>query len=293
MQRNITEAIIFLAGALLGCKACEETTSGAASAVTAAASARTPATSEQTPAGGSQTPTTAAASATVSAGGAAVPTLPEWNAAGEVTVKGSSALGCETKIVRDWFRCSCRGKNDSGGTPAGVTVARGGRGQARTYAAGQVTSLVVPYASGAHVEAVFSWTDKSHKLVLDWPAGAPRPDVAGVFEGAASPLDRPGGGRQLAMQARECECERQTSGITDCEQISGLLDEDCYRTWGHDCQALVECARGEPGRRPTCLAGYRLAGTGWCYKLCGSDRSCPAAHTCSSDWGEPPVCMPD
>src|SRR5687768_13823004 len=47
-------------------------------------------------------------------GRSAVPTLDEWNAqTKEVTVRGSSKLNCETKMVREWLRVSCRGKNDS------------------------------------------------------------------------------------------------------------------------------------------------------------------------------------
>ena len=66
----------------------------------------------------------------------------------EVTVKGSSALNCETKIVREYLRVSCRGKNDSGGTPTAVKVTRGGRGEVFTFASPGVTSLIVPFVSG-------------------------------------------------------------------------------------------------------------------------------------------------
>jgi hypothetical protein len=37
-----------------------------------------------------------------------VPTDAEWRAAGEVTVKGSTAAGCKTQIVREWLRVQCR-----------------------------------------------------------------------------------------------------------------------------------------------------------------------------------------
>ena len=67
---------------------------------------------------------------------------------------------------------------------------RGGRGEAYTFASGGVTSLVAPFVEGTDLEAEFSWTDKSHKLVVKWPRGAPRPQVVGVFEGARSPLDK-------------------------------------------------------------------------------------------------------
>jgi hypothetical protein len=117
------------------------------------------------------------------------PTLNEWAAmTREVTVKGSSALGCETKIVREWLRVSCRGKNDTGGTPTKLRVVRGGNNEAMTFASGGVTSLVVPFVEGTDLAVSFSWTDKSHRLTIRWPRGAPQPPAVGVFEGAASPL---------------------------------------------------------------------------------------------------------
>lgn len=117
------------------------------------------------------------------------PTLNEWaSMTREVTVKGSSALGCETKIVREWLRVSCRGKNDTGGTPTKLRVVKGGRDEAMIFASAGVTSLVVPFVEGTDLAVAFSWTDKSHPLTIRWPRGAPQPPVVGVFEGAASPL---------------------------------------------------------------------------------------------------------
>jgi hypothetical protein len=117
------------------------------------------------------------------------PTLDEWNTMKkEVTVKGSSALKCETKIVREYLRVSCRDKVTPEGTPTGIKLGKGGR-EALVFAHGGITSLIVPYVEGIDFEAVFSWTQKSHKLVIKWPKGSARPTVVGTFEGAASPLD--------------------------------------------------------------------------------------------------------
>jgi hypothetical protein len=117
-----------------------------------------------------------------------VPAPDEYAAAREVTVKGSSALHCETKMVREWLRVSCRGANDTGGTPTAVTVTRGDREETVLYAAGGVTSMITPVLEGTEIEALFSWTDKRHSLVVKWPAGRPKPIVLGEFLGAASPL---------------------------------------------------------------------------------------------------------
>jgi hypothetical protein len=95
-------------------------------------------------------------------GRSAVPTLEEWNAVTkEVNVKGSSALQCETKMLREWLRVSCRGKNDTGGTPVSVITEKGGFG-AYLFASGGVTSIVLPFVEGIDATFRFAWTDKSH-----------------------------------------------------------------------------------------------------------------------------------
>ena len=239
-----------------------------------------------TPAAGDSAP----AKTVVPAGRSPAPTLQEWSTMKqEVTVKGSSALGCETKIVREYLRVSCRGKNDSGGTPTTVKVQKGGRGEALAFASGGITSLIVPYVEGIDFEADFSWTDKSHKLVVKWPHRAPKPAVVGVFEGAKSPLDAAAGGND----AKLCDCFKKVMGAASCQEMIGSASTDCDRTYGSDCQALLECARGEPGREPKCLPGF----TNWgavrqCQQDCGPGKpACPAGTECNSDWG-PRVCMP-
>lgn len=224
-------------------------------------------------------------------GRSTVPTLDEWNAIQkEVTVKGSSALNCETKMVREWLRISCRGHNDTGGTPTGLRVTRGGRGEEFTFASGGVTSLVMPFVDGTNFEAVFSWTDKSHKLVASWPHGAPKPVVIATFEGAASPLDGTAGNQALADKL--CACHKKVRKEPTCDGMLGMPDADCDRTYGSDCAMLLACSFGEPGAWPTCRAGFKNGGViGRCMRDCSGGKSCPAGTTCQKDWGE--VCMPD
>ena len=154
-------------------------------------------TPSQEPGGGNATPIGNQPSNV--AGRSAVPTLDEWNKVGEVTVKGSSALGCQTKMVREWLRVSCSGKNDTGGTPTSVKIDKGAGSDRFTFAQNAVTSLVMPFEDGVQVEATFSWTDKSHKLTVSWPRGAPKPPVVGTFQGASSPLDA-----KACRSATEC-----------------------------------------------------------------------------------------
>lgn len=122
-------------------------------------------------------------------GRSAVPTQAEWNAVTkEVTVSGSGALNCETKMVREWLRVSCRDKNKTGGTPTGVSVTSGGgHGDDFTFASGGVASLVVRFVEGVSIDAVFTWTDDSRTLHIAWPRNTPEPVAKGVFDAGGAP----------------------------------------------------------------------------------------------------------
>ncbi|MFS8067747.1 MAG: hypothetical protein ACMG6S_15390 [Byssovorax sp.] len=135
----------------------------------------------------------AAAAATSSA---AVPEEPptsgEWETAKEVVVTGSTALGCETKRVRDWVRVRCAKPNDTGGTPVSVklqktevihgTDVKNHRKNVKTSGEGDEPTIIAQYIDGADVEALFTWTDKEKLLVLWWSGGKPEPRQVGAFK---------------------------------------------------------------------------------------------------------------
>lgn len=248
---------------------------GAALSTTAPAGSQVAGAGNKAPAGATQ------AAPAPRPGRSPAPTLAEWNAnQKEVTVKGSSALGCETKIVREYLRVSCRGKNDSGGTPTGVVIRKGGRSEAFTYVGTGVATLVVPFVEGIDFTADFSWTDRSHALVLKWPRGAPRPPMVGVFEGAKSPLD--GTASQSMSAEKLCACHKMATGATTCDDLIGSPNGDCERTYANDCIKLVQCARGEPGVAPKCQPGFANGPFGFCFKACRSLTDCPSDHGCES-----------
>ena len=191
-----------------------------------------------------------------------MPSAAEWRAVGEVTVKGSTALGCETKMVREWVRVSCSGTNDSGGTPTRVAVQRGGGPGTFVHSAPGLTSLVVPYVEDTHFAAVLSWTDKSHVLRLDWAKGGPKPHIIGVFEGAASPLSQrtatcagktrcpvakpicaitPGGPRCVAMDSAEYQSVPPSKRLGCAHQSDCLGGDACFFPWAEDAPLRTLC----------------------------------------------------
>lgn len=287
-----------LLGAFVLSVGCKSEDAGAGKAAAGAPSGSAPVVEVKPAASGAAKPdTTAAAAADKPAlppGRTPAPTLEEWSSMRkEVTVKGSSALNCETKIVREYLRIACRGKNDSGGTPTNVKVLKGGRGEVFTFASGGITTLVMPYVSGADMEAEFSWTDKTHKLAVKWPKGAPMPPMVGVFEGAQSPLGAAASNASGASADKLCACHKKVFKADTCADLFGAPNADCERTYGSDCQKLLECSRGEPSAMPTCLPGYVNAGIGYCYKLCSATNPCPTGSSCYDELGRTPVCIDD
>src|SRR6185312_158147 len=148
-------------------------------------------------------------------------------------------------------------------------------------------NLITPVLEGTDFEARFSWTDKSHPLLVKWPPGTQHPIVVGEFTGAASPLDG------TAPSAAICDCYKKILHTQDCAEAP-LAQPDCEHSYPMDCNKLLACARGEPGVWATCPSGKRNAGVGgWCATICGPGKPpCAAGKECQRDaWGDPPVCL--
>lgn len=82
------------------------------------------------------------------------------------------------------------------------------------------------------------------------------------------------GGEKLSSAERENTCKQDEPNV------------DCVLTFGSlsDCQALVECSRGEPGRMPSCRDGYQLYAMNVCHKKCDADpKGCPPKTACDPD----------
>ena len=92
------------------------------------------------------------------------PTEDELQTVGECNVKGSSALKCSTKLVREWLWVSC--DNDGGGLD-NIGVTAGGHGDA--YIAN--STLLIPIVEGDATRVRYDWRKGTRELKLDFPVG--------------------------------------------------------------------------------------------------------------------------
>lgn len=224
-----------------------------------------------------------ASAAALPPGRSSVPTLDEWNATTkEVTVKGSSALGCETKMIREYLRVLCRGKNDTGGVPKHIVLQKG-IVENHIFVDREIVSLVVPYVEGINATFVFTWSDTTHPFVLKWPRGTAKPAIIGTFEGAKSPLD--GTAIDLELVKRCQGVYGFSDGDFPPEDIWALmsLNKYCLSTYRNDCSKLKDCNFGEPGAPVKCPSD-RVPVLQWlCLERCNPDGSCPSGSTCERD----------
>ncbi len=125
----------------------------------------------------------------------ALPSLDEWRNAREIPVAGSSSLGCETKMVREWLRVVCRWTKKIE-WPESIRVLAGGvDGKTKIHAKdGDVMELITPIAPASHFEAELTWAKfiredsndtqkRVHTLLVDRASGVPEDQVTGSFKG--------------------------------------------------------------------------------------------------------------
>ena len=83
----------------------------------------------------------------IPAPGSPTPNLADWNAiTREVTARGSSAVNCQTKMIREWLKVRCARKGDL--IPATVTVSPPAGVLAFTFNGHEFTDLVVQVVRG-------------------------------------------------------------------------------------------------------------------------------------------------
>ncbi|MCA9631982.1 MAG: hypothetical protein KC766_30220 [Myxococcales bacterium] len=107
------------------------------------------------------------------------PTIAEWNAVGEITVRHSTPLGCETKLVREWLRVSCRTLGDGSNQIMSAALTEGKNpGGIPAFVKKGVASIVMPVRKNGYAVWTFTWSEwGSRKLTVSWPNGNPRPII--------------------------------------------------------------------------------------------------------------------
>jgi hypothetical protein len=113
----------------------------------------------------------------IPAPGSPPPTLQEWSAVTrEVTIRGSSAANCKTKMIREWLKVHCMRMGAL--IPTGVTANPPTGVQAFTFIGSDFTDLVVQIVRDRETHASFSWSNNAtRELTLRWSAGAQRPTL--------------------------------------------------------------------------------------------------------------------
>jgi hypothetical protein len=109
------------------------------------------------------------------------PSADDWAKAPEARVKGSTAAGCETKLLGAWFRARCEAKGDA--KPVQKILPLRGHKKTQTTVAieGAVATFLTPYTEGTETHAQFVREGESHVLVLRWSKGK-QPETLGAFE---------------------------------------------------------------------------------------------------------------
>ncbi|MDP1824073.1 MAG: hypothetical protein Q8L48_12550 [Archangium sp.] len=96
------------------------------------------------------------------------PTEDEWKATGECTVKGSSAAGCVTKLLREWLWVDC---GDEAHPVTSLTPTAGGHGDVWAVRDEGHGKLLIPILEGDAARVQFDWKKTSRELQLDFPKG--------------------------------------------------------------------------------------------------------------------------
>jgi hypothetical protein len=112
--------------------------------------------------------------------GSPPPTVAEWNSVvREVTVAGSTPLNCETKMMREWLKVTCR-KNGPD-MPVNVRKDHAEGQQDFVFKSAGLASVVVQVVRGKTSHHVFTWDTRGRswerELRVTWPGQLPRPTI--------------------------------------------------------------------------------------------------------------------
>lgn len=186
---------------------------------------------------------------------APLPVPAQWRDLPEITVAGSSAARCETKLLREWLRVICVGTSDgsSNTVPSAITVDEDTSRSAMVMVMPASASLTVAVAPGTTVRATFTWAGITRRLDVTWPDGAKEPTAAFTVTGQTQ-VEPSYQRRTFASELERavCKCWDDTYGDGSaygepwCPGIYGALDTGCAAFSG--CVDLLACIRRDAPR---------------------------------------------
>lgn len=97
------------------------------------------------------------------------PAVKDWATAKEVGVKGSSAVGCETRQSGDWFRMVCRQNPGTGKAVSGAPISGFDPKKGYVVSGNGATVIVTQYVKGSDIAIDLGWEKTFGRLTLLWP----------------------------------------------------------------------------------------------------------------------------
>lgn len=197
-------------------------------------------------------------------------------------VVGADKAGCTATEAEEWLRIYCYVGRKSQAVPRGIKVIEGGRAETMTFTMPRGMLFLAPRGKDKLI-ADFAWSDRVQRLELDSTRGL-------VFRPGRPPTaDDPSG--PTPLETKLFACLKKTKQMDDPGwKLMIGAEPDCERTYGDDCERLVECAKGDPASPPDCDRGSVNAGVlGRCHALCGPGRP-PCAHGACADWPGAQIC---
>jgi hypothetical protein len=187
--------------------------------------------------------------------------MPEvFRQAPEITVRGSSDAGCETKQVREWLRVKCTRTQTA--WPLAVDIERDDGHETLALVMPSAVSLVIPIVANRELAAKIRWTDRTRVLRVQWPSGQATPTIGfdepsevAEPDPARAPRDRHDEFRSPVERAI-CDCWQTVFPVSrprpqdaKCPDAYGAADETCVQRYYQPtrrCPELLACIRREP-----------------------------------------------
>src|SRR5262249_31873124 len=153
----------------------------------------------------------------------------------------------------------------------------GGHGDELVARYREWVGITAPLLAGEKLVATVFWEHRRARVTFSRRSADDRPaiDVRVQPKGkAAEPLS--------PLADRLCRCKVAGGGGGGWLALWAEAAPDCARTYGDDCERLLQCARRNPESPPTCPRGQANAGgTGRCFVLCDERHPCPTGKRCA------------